>query len=190
MRFLVFFCLLLSVPLPVWADDAVPLLYSRSHITVTRHAPPAPAPAKGALPWQEAPKADPNLVLDVEVRDATVLYRQEGWFNLNSLSDHGGVLMAFAAPRISPVIRSEQYAPLDILMIDKEGRIVQIAPNIVLAELREELLPPSPILAFLFLNGGACERLSIKPGDTVEYAIFKKPPTLLNAPAVSDAIKN
>ena len=90
--------------------------------------------------------------------------------------------MAFGKPVIKPIVRSNQYAPVDILFIDKQGKITQIAPNILLSELEDDIYPSSPILAFLFLKGGACADLQINAGDQVQYSLFKKPPVILNAP--------
>jgi uncharacterized protein len=162
------------------ADEAVPLLYSRDRITIVPQSTPAIqlAPAPGETLTQTPPPV-PH-VFDVEVRDALVLYRQEGWFNLSSPSETEGTLLAFSAPTIAPIQHAEQYSPLDILLIDPQGKIIQIIPSIRLSELNKEIYPEKGVLAFLFLQGGICEKLAIRPGDEVEHALFKKPPTVLN----------
>lgn len=163
------------------AEESTPLLYTRTNVTIMRQHVTATSPA--SLPWQDGAATPGNaLVLDVEVRDATTLYNQKGWFNFSSPSERGGVLLAFSAPLIAPIAPASQYAPLDILLVDKEGKITQIFPSIVLAELEEDMYANDPILAFLFLSGGMCERYSISPGDIIEYSLFKKPPTVLTAP--------
>ncbi|MDE3015877.1 MAG: DUF192 domain-containing protein [Pseudomonadota bacterium] len=166
------------VSLAALADESTPLFYSRSDIAIVRRTPVA-------LPWlppvPDAHNAAPRRVIfGVEVRDATTLYNQKGWFNLSSPSDNGGVLMLFAAPGIAPIVPAAQYAPLDILMIDSEGTITQIVPNVTLSELQQEITPASPVMAFLFLKGGACKKFSIEPGDSVDYPRFKKPPAVLS----------
>jgi uncharacterized membrane protein (UPF0127 family) len=164
---------------PGMADENTPLLYNRTTLNIVRHAVPAP------MPWQPAADAPkPEISFDVEVRDAMTLYNQKGWYNLSSPEERSGVLMAFSAPGIAPVVASAQYAPLDILLIDAEGKITQIIPNIMLSQLQKEIMPTKPVLAFLFLKGGICQSLSINPGDDVEYALFKKPPVVLSAPPV------
>jgi uncharacterized membrane protein (UPF0127 family) len=159
------------------ADEAMPLLYSRTQLSIL-HQTAAP------LPWQApgTPASVPRYTFDVEVRDAMTIYNQKGWFNLSSPQETNGVLLVFAAPAQAPIIPSSQYAPVDILMIDREGKILQIVPKLLLSELEEDIYPERPVLAFLFLKGGMCERLSIVPGDLVEYKIFRKPPMVLTAP--------
>lgn len=164
------------------ADRAMPLSYSRTEIVITRAAPPA----SDMLPWQDAATyVDPGAAFDTEIREGTTLYRQEGWFNLSAQKEDGAVMLLFSVPVVTPIIASSQYAPLDILMISKEGRIEQIMPSLLLSELEEEIYPPNPILAFLFLPGGACEQYSIRPGDYVNHPRFKKPPKILSVPPVS-----
>lgn len=91
-------------------------------------------------------------------------------------------MMVFGEPTIQPIIPSAQYAPTDILFIDKQGKITQIVPNILLSELDQEIYPEKEILAFLFLKGGTCADLSINVGDDIQYSLFKKPPLILGAP--------
>lgn len=167
-----------------------PVLYTRANILVKRASLPAiqeVAPEGQAVPTQT------QLALNVEVRDAAVLYRQQGWYNLSSPSEKGGVLFVFAEPTRAPISPSSQYVPLDILMLDNHGKILQIAPKLNLSQLSEDIIPEKPIRAFLFMKGGACESLSIKPGDSVEYKIFSSPPPLLESvskelPAAPEAI--
>lgn len=176
-RLLPLLCLIF--PATVMAEEGA-LLYNRERIALTRHGMPS-------LPWQAsgAAAASPPLTFEVEVRDAAALRHQQGWFDLGGLSENGGMLMVFSASGLPPVARSTQYAPLDILFIDQEGKITQILPDLVLAKLEREIYPDAPVLAFLFLKGGMCKKLSIAPGDEVDYKIFRKPPVMLNAPAPS-----
>ena len=159
-----------------------PIFYSRGKILLHRKATPKPVEL---LPWQvstpQIKKLD-DLILDVEIRDGASLYNQSGWFNLSSYAENSGVMMAFSEPDLHPIKNSAQYATADILFIDKQGKILQIAPKILLSDLEQDIIPKSPILAFLFLKGGACAELSINAGDEVDYSIFKKSPLILNAP--------
>ncbi|MEK6746906.1 MAG: DUF192 domain-containing protein [Pseudomonadota bacterium] len=125
---------------------------------------------------------DPALAFDVEIRDGMSLYNQSGWFNLSSYSEKSGVMMVFARPDTKPIIRSTQYAPVDILFIDKQGAITQIAPSINLSEIEEDIYPNAPILAYLFVKGGTCANMHINVGDEVQYSLFKKSPLILDSP--------
>ncbi len=179
----------------LYGDSNSPIDYTRTNILIVRKSLQRPVPKPTPLPDKDniqpvkepepepAPVVDTGIVIDVEVRDAMSLYRQNGWFNLSSYSEKSGIMMAFGKPDIKPIIRSNQYAPVDILFIDKQGKIIQIVPNILLSELEEDIYPSSPVLAFLFLKGGACAGLSINAGDEVQYSLFKKPPVILNAPS-------
>ena len=114
------------------------------------------------------------------MRDATGNYKpnarneQAGWYNLNGLEEHKGVMMFFKEPVLLPITRLMEYAPLDIVFIDNVGTITQILPSVKLSTLDHDIVPEKPVLAFLFLQGGVAERLSINPGDEIENALFKK----------------
>ena len=178
MKWLALF-LALMLPAAARGNDGA-LLYMRTPITITRQQPP---PTE-ALPWQDPktpqPAQVPAVTFDVEIREAAAYYRQEGWFSLSSPQENGAVLMVFATSGIAPISPSPHYAPLDILMINQEGVITQIVPNIQLSLLDRDIVPEKDVLAFMFIKGGSCEKLSIKPGDTLEYPkIFKKAPVVL-----------
>lgn len=159
--------------------NSIPFYYAKTSIVLQRKSLPSVQP----LPWQEnLPPQDPALIFDVEIRDAMSLYAQNGWLNLGSYSEKTGLMMVFSEPTIQPIIPSSQYAPTDILFIDKQGKITQIVPNILLSELDQEIYPNMEILAFLFLKGGSCADLSINVGDDIQYSIFKKPPLVISAP--------
>lgn len=160
------------------------IFYSKDKLRIHRKI--IPKPATALMPWQVAEDA---VDFDVEIRDGMSLYNQNGWFNLSSYSDKQGVMMAFSEPSIQPIVNSAQYAPVDILFIDKQGKITQIVPSILLSDLEQDIIPAEPITAFLFLKGGACADLSINAGDEVEYSMFKKPPRVLNAPKTDSSVQ-
>ncbi|NBO18394.1 MAG: DUF192 domain-containing protein [Proteobacteria bacterium] len=167
-RILVF--LLALAFLPAAAQAETPVLYSREKLTIHRQ-PGEP------LPWLEQSTAQEQsgITFDIEARDAMTYYRQKDWFNLISPTDDSGVLLLFSAPGLPPIIPSTHYAALDILFIDAEGRITQLLPNIKLSGLKQPITPKDPVLAFLFLRGGLCQQLNIRPGDSVEYRAFSSP---------------
>jgi uncharacterized membrane protein (UPF0127 family) len=172
----------LWVSSPSHATQQGPLAYSRTNIVLMRASMLDKGPAP--LPWQRdsLPADSPGVIFSVEIRDGMTLYNQEGWYNLSGLSDKNGLMLIFTAPGIAPLAPMSQYAPLDILMIDKEGTVIQIMPNLVLANLEDDMMPSSPILAFLFLPGGTCEANGINPGDRVMHKAFKRAPAVLTSP--------
>lgn len=185
---------------PANAQSNSQIDYVRTNIILRRKSMPGPKPAPASeqpMPWQhdesiirptpeETEQENPDIVLDVEIRDGMSLYNQSGWFNLTSYSEKQGVMMAFSKPDLKPIVRSTQYAPVDILFIDKQGTVTQIVPNILLSDLEDDIYPSAPILAFLFLKGGTCAYMNVNVGDEIQYSLFKKPPLILNSPPAKE----
>jgi len=165
--------LLMLAPYAAGADSGLGFLYSRSDIAITRNKP-------SKLPWQK--DIQPTVKFDVEIRDATGAYNrgQTGWYNLSSLEEHNGIMMVFKEPVSLPITRSMEYAPLDVLLIDREGKIIEILPSLKLSTLDHDIVPDKPVLAFLFLQGGISEKLSINPGDQIDSDVFKKSELIIN----------
>ena len=64
-------------------------------------------------------------------------------------------------------------------MIDHEGTITPIIPNIKLITNWQRILrPPPQYWRFLFLKGGLANNYPSSPGDMVKYKLFKRPPVL------------
>lgn len=166
-----------------WAKEYLPFTYSRGPVVIVRKQ--TDKPQTQILPWQQADNSA-GLVFDTEIREAAGFYQQNGWFNLSAPAERQGVLLIFPAPSQTPIDRSANYAPLDILFIDAQGRILQIAPNIKLSELRETITPAAPVLAFLLLKGGSSQSYGIQPGDEVDYELFRKPPDVIGLPPKAD----
>jgi uncharacterized membrane protein (UPF0127 family) len=160
---------------PVYAQSEEPIAFARTSVTILRNTPPA-------MPWATGAPTDAAvpLVLDVDRRDAAILYRNDGWFNLGGLSEKKGLFLILPYPTIAPLTRSAHYAPVDVVFIDEQGVIVQTAPMLVLSELKEEMYPQSEIKAFLLLKGGSCEKLSIRPADKVRHDIFTSAPHIIS----------
>ncbi|MEZ5690922.1 MAG: hypothetical protein R3D71_04565 [Rickettsiales bacterium] len=163
--------------------------YQRTQVTILRKSMPVTQNPKEAMPWRKddtnkiiRPKIEP-LVFDVEMRNAYDFYKNSGWFNLSNFSEESGIMLVFNEPSIEPVVNTGRYSPVDILFIDQTGIIRQIVPNIVLANLEENIYPKDKTLAFLFLNGGIYSKFSVNVGDVVVHPIFKKKPVILNSPS-------
>jgi len=164
---------LISMGGSAYADASMPIIYSRANIAITRMALPP------HLPWL-VPE-NPVVTFDVEVRDAAMFYKQKDWFSLSGTADNQGVMVVMGEPTVAPITRSPQYAPLDVVMADGDGKITQIIPGVKLSELAQDIFPDAPIMAFVFLKGGTCERQSIHVGDRIGHAVFRKSDILVNS---------
>ncbi len=171
---------------PALAEDShsseQPVVYAFTRLEVFRKTPVAAAASKADEKPQAALPTDP-LYIEIQVRDAINFYRQDGWINLSRMPENRGTLLVFHDLVQDPIVRATNYAPMDVLMIDAEGTITEIAPSLVLADLEDDIYPQKPIRAFLLLAGGSCKTLGISPGDEIKYSLFKKPPPVLSAPS-------
>lgn len=159
------------LPLPALAAGE-PVMYSRAQLVIMTQS---ENDASAHLPWQ-VPK---GTSLEVEVRDAQS-FRQAGMFNLGELSTP--LLLTYPSPQIVTIERSNNFAPVDILFFADDGKLVQMLPAIALSELQAPISSAQPVVALLYLKGGAAESLKVKPGDAAEFSLFKKKPVVLNAP--------
>lgn len=111
-------------------------------------------------------------VFQVEVMRNDAQRAQGLMFRRNMAADHG---MLFDFEREAPVAMwmKNTYLPLDMIFIDRRGRIVNIAENT--EPLSERTIPSArPVLAVLELNAGTARRLRLKAGDQVEHAMFRR----------------
>lgn len=86
-------------------------------------------------------------------------------------ADHG---MIFDFKRDQPVamwMRNTRI-PLDMLFIDREGRVVKIHARAVPFD-ETSIHSDVPVRGVLELNGGTAARLGLKPGDVVRHPVFR-----------------
>ncbi len=149
-----------------------PILFSRASLELTHQHPAA----------DSAP-----LVLDTEIRDAESAARAPGWFDFSAPGDNRAVMLTYAEPTTVTLSHTQNFAAVDVLFIDEYGTITQIAPKLIMANLEESITSTAPVLAVVYLRGGAYETLEIKPGDHLESPLFRKKPALLTAPTSAPA---
>lgn len=99
--------------------------------------------------------------------------------SLNRLRDDTGVMVLMTRPVDMPIVKIAVYTPVDVLMVNDEGRIVQIVPEIVLGRLEDFIDADEPLKAFIYLKSGIAEEKMIKPGDVVDHPSFTPAPTVL-----------
>jgi uncharacterized membrane protein (UPF0127 family) len=112
-------------------------------------------------------------VINFKIWSADTPSREEqGLMFVRQMDEHAGMLFLFPENRPVSMWMKNTYLPLDMLFMDRRGRIDYIAADAV--PLSEEIIGPgTPEFAVLELNGGAAARLGIKPGDVVMHAAFK-----------------
>jgi uncharacterized membrane protein (UPF0127 family) len=97
---------------------------------------------------------------------------QQGLMFQRSMDLHAGMLFVFPKNERVSMWMKNTYIPLDLLFMNQYGVIEYIAVNA--KPLSEAIIGPSqPEYAVLELNGGACETLGIKVGDSVIHPSFK-----------------
>ena len=130
-------------------------------------------------PWL-AQAADAPLAIrtaDGHVRDFTVEVasseeqRETGLMDRPSMPLDHGMLFDFGADRAVAMWMKDTLIPLDMLFIDRAGKIVGIRMRAV-PQSKEIIGSPGPVRAVLEVNGGTAERLGIAVGDRVEFPLF------------------
>jgi hypothetical protein len=96
---------------------------------------------------------------------------EQGLMFRRSLASDAGMLFDFKQPTVATMWMRNTLIPLDMLFVDQRGLIVNIAQRAV-PESDQTIAAAAPVRAVIELNGGTTERLGIKPGDRVLYAIF------------------
>jgi hypothetical protein len=153
--------------------QVAPLIFERETITI--QSPASTAAGKDG----EAPiNAHPALSYDVEIRPEDAL-RLEYIHTLNNLTDRNGVMIAFSAPSVVALPVLQAPTAVDALFIMNDGTIAQILPNVILAEMTQEIVAREPIKAFLFLKAGTAAVQKIRPLDVVSGKKFTAAPPFM-----------
>jgi uncharacterized membrane protein (UPF0127 family) len=101
---------------------------------------------------------------------------QTGMMFRQSIGEREGMLFDMIRPRVAIFWMRNTLIPLDIIFIDADGRIANIAANAT--PLSEEPLPSSgPVRGVLEIGGGRAAELGIEAGDLVRHEIFGNAPS-------------
>ncbi len=106
---------------------------------------------------------------------ATPAQMEQGLMFRQALAPDAGMLFDFKRPTLATMWMRNTLIPLDMLFVDGHGRIVNIRDRAV-PRSDDVIAAAAPVRAVIELNGGAAERLGIKPGDRVLYPIFGNAP--------------
>lgn len=153
-----------SVPLVLGA------LVLAAAATLARAAPPAVTFEESTLTIDAA---HDSFEFQVEMA-VTPAQRAQGLMFRESLDEDRGMLFDFGRPQHASMWMRNTYVPLDMLFIDAEGRITQIAANT--QPLSDRVIASrEPVRAVLELRGGVAAKLGIEPGDRVIHPLFDGP---------------
>jgi uncharacterized membrane protein (UPF0127 family) len=97
--------------------------------------------------------------------------RAQGLMFRKEMDPQAGMLFDFGEEQPIAMWMKNTFIPLDMLFIDPQGRIINIAERTVPHSL-DPVAAAAPARAVLELNGGTASRLGIRPGDRVVFPIF------------------
>jgi uncharacterized membrane protein (UPF0127 family) len=161
---------LLCVARPTLAQTSS-LIFERAKIEIE-----APLPS---IDTKELTLLHPTLQYDIELRSEEAL-RLEYIHTLNTLTAESGVMIALDSPAIAALPRMSVYTPVDALLINEEGVVLQIVPRITLGEMNAPIGAQEPIKAILFLKAGEAAARGIRPKDRVLGRMFPLTPAIQN----------
>lgn len=108
----------------------------------------------------------------VEVAD-TPESRAKGLMHREYLNPRHGMLFDFKKPQRVSMWMRNTVIPLDMLFVDHRGLIIHIEYNAA-PHSTNPRGPNAHVLGVLELAGGTARALGIRPGDTVDHAMFKR----------------
>jgi len=133
-------------------------------------ATPETAPETGLL---TIATDDAKVVFHVELAD-TPESRRHGLQGRQALAADAGMLLLFERPNRARMWMFNTPIPLDMLFIDAEGRITQIAAQTTPFSVTP-IAAQTPVIGVLEVPGGSAARLGIQPGDRVIHPAFMGP---------------
>lgn len=151
---------------------AQPLIFERAEIRID---PVAIVPLQPG-DSEAAPRIP--IIYDVEVRAEDAL-KLEYIHTLNTLDSTNGVAILFDAPSIAALPRMQVFTAVDALYVAEDGTIMQIYPDVVLAELSQEIYAKEPIKGFVFLKAGEVAARGILPRDIISGPMFYASPPVM-----------
>lgn len=102
----------------------------------------------------------------------TGLTRQRGLMERRHLDANAGMLFDYGTPKQIHMWMKNTFIPLDMVFIDKFGKIIGIVANTTPLSTKV-IASPGPVLAVLELNAGTAARLSIEIGDRIVHELFQ-----------------
>lgn len=105
---------------------------------------------------------------------ATPEERARGLMFRTELAPDAGMLFQYEIPHRITMWMANTYLPLDMMFIDADGRVINIAERTV-PETTTSIPSNGPAIAVLEVNAGTADRLGIARGDLVRHPFFAAP---------------
>ncbi len=137
-------------------------------ITVTETAAPTVHPESGLtiIPLTVT-SGTKKIGFRVEVAE-TPQQQSRGLMFRTELNDFAGMIFPYRAPQMLGFWMKNTPLPLDIIFIDEDRRIINIAAQTTPYSL-DSVYSERPAMAVLEIAGGRAAALGIRPGDKVEW---------------------
>jgi len=150
--------------------------------TTTAPAAPSTAPVLPAgveaIKFASAPFTIKGKPFTLEIAD-TDAKTERGLMYRHAMADDHGMLFVFPTPSTAGFWMKNTFIPLDIIFLDKDGKVLAVHHRIPHDE--TGMGPSTPALYVIELNAGTAEKIGLKPGDTIDVKKFLK-----DAPAPTD----
>jgi uncharacterized membrane protein (UPF0127 family) len=164
--------MVLTTPFAAFSQSN-PIIFERQDMVIIPRAEPETTP-------EGVPNTDRRqpLRFSVEIRPEDAM-KLEYIHTLNILTDDTGVMIAFTVPTMVSLPTMQVYTPVDVLFANDQGVIVQMLPDVVPAEIYQDIMAKDPVKAFVYLKAGTIAAKHIKPHDRIENPVFTPPPAII-----------
>jgi uncharacterized membrane protein (UPF0127 family) len=99
--------------------------------------------------------------------------KARGLMFVRALPADWGMLFVYARPRPISMWMKNTFIPLDMVFIDAEGTVVDVAANTEPGSLKS-ITAKAPAVAVLEINAGLAARLGIGPGSRARHEAFRR----------------
>lgn len=162
------------------AHANAPVVFQRDVITLV----PKPSAVEVIEETSEEAEVMEEIIMrspidvEVEIRPQDAL-RLEWIHTLNTLPADKGVMIVLEEPMPLPLMPLQVFTPIDVIVIDAQGLVSQLIPNVALANLTQEIMANRPTKAFLYMKAGTISDNLLEPGDRIEHPHFRPEQTVL-----------
>lgn len=115
---------------------------------------------------------DGQYELHIEIAQ-TVLQQQKGLMHREHIAEDYGMLFIWEEEAIRSMWMKNTPSPLDMLFIDRHGKVIDIHANAVPYSL-DTIKSNAPAMAVLEIAGGSATRKNIAIGDRVVHPFFQQ----------------